>query len=291
MSPTALATVAATTTASLILSTTSSIAALQTSGPLHLNVKATGPDPLGISRVNGFYGPGTWADWFLTILASWYRLISNDKKRIDPNTWLYLLATNWAAIDLLRHTRIWEGLLDHGSATEFSEKKLGSIAAAMMLTWWGIFHGMMQLTFSMKDLGAENPRRQRGYRTITVAIGLLVPIVSLCVSVCKLDTFVFLNPFGQMPSAISPSLPALYWSAVEIRHHIVFLRLARLTSLYLIGIVLFMFWCLLLNLKSRRRDQITLWHFLFIILLYWYLTGTLLGVILLRGTWIDWLVS
>lgn len=38
--------------------------------PLHLSTTSTLPDSLGIAKVNGFYGPGAWSGWFLTIVSS-----------------------------------------------------------------------------------------------------------------------------------------------------------------------------------------------------------------------------
>jgi hypothetical protein len=64
---------------------------------LHLPVTAAPPDPLGIANVSGFYGPGSWAAWFLTGAASWLRIVRRDERNFDLNTWLFFAGTNWAA--------------------------------------------------------------------------------------------------------------------------------------------------------------------------------------------------
>jgi hypothetical protein len=59
-------------------------------------------DPYGIANVSGFYGPGAWSGWMLAMLASFIRIYTKPHARIDPNTWLFVLGTNWAAVDVLR---------------------------------------------------------------------------------------------------------------------------------------------------------------------------------------------
>src|SRR2546429_5716717 len=41
---------------------------------IYLAVSATPPDPLGIANVSGFYGPGAWPTWFLSVCGSWLHL-------------------------------------------------------------------------------------------------------------------------------------------------------------------------------------------------------------------------
>ncbi|KAF2652122.1 hypothetical protein K491DRAFT_681618 [Lophiostoma macrostomum CBS 122681] len=58
------------------------------------------PDPYGLTTISGFYGPGAWSGWYLANLASSLRIYTKPYARIDPNTWLFLTGTNWAAIDI-----------------------------------------------------------------------------------------------------------------------------------------------------------------------------------------------
>jgi hypothetical protein len=73
---------------------------------LPLPLSSEYPDPLGLSEVSGFYGPGTWAVWTITVFASWLGLLSGGAdKGFDANTWTYLLGLQWAAIDLIRQVK------------------------------------------------------------------------------------------------------------------------------------------------------------------------------------------
>jgi hypothetical protein len=59
-------------------------------------------DPLGISLVSGFYGPGAWTGWLLALCASYVRLYADPYAKLDPNTWLFLTGMNWASVDVFR---------------------------------------------------------------------------------------------------------------------------------------------------------------------------------------------
>ncbi|KAF2821923.1 hypothetical protein CC86DRAFT_410323 [Ophiobolus disseminans] len=52
-------------------------------------------------EVSGFYGPGAWAAWFITLFASWIPLIQDDYTH-NLHFISYALYTNWAAMDALR---------------------------------------------------------------------------------------------------------------------------------------------------------------------------------------------
>jgi hypothetical protein len=92
------------------------------------------PDILGISLVSGFYGPGSWTGWYLTLLASYVRLFTSDPDSVDPNTVLFMLGTNWAAVDFFRRT---SGLIDAGGFQE-----AGMIAASLTVVHRGNAHAM-----------------------------------------------------------------------------------------------------------------------------------------------------
>jgi hypothetical protein len=70
---------------------------------LYIAVTTAAPDLIGISKVNGWYGPGAWAAWFLTIVGSWCGLLRGSNAKIDLNTGAFLAGMNWAAVDLLRY--------------------------------------------------------------------------------------------------------------------------------------------------------------------------------------------
>lgn len=162
--------------------------------PVYLDVTSEPPDVLGIGNVSGFYGPGSWAGWFLSIVASWWRLIRASEERFDPNTWLFLLGTNWAAVGLFRGVRMAQSI-PSGSLTYAADlgSLKGSIGAAFNVTFWGIFHGSMQYFFTMMLF--EDPKSQR-YRLWTLFLGMMLPSLALMHSVALIRTM---------------NVPALYW--------------------------------------------------------------------------------
>jgi hypothetical protein len=54
-------------------STTSNL--ISTSTYIDLPITGEQLDPLGIADVSGFYGPGTWAGWYVTVAAAWWGVI------------------------------------------------------------------------------------------------------------------------------------------------------------------------------------------------------------------------
>jgi len=127
-----------------------------TSIPLILPVTADSPDVLGISLISGIYGPGTWTAWFLNIFASWRRVGGTDV--FDPNTCLFLVGMNWAAVDVVRITKAMNALNkeDEGGYQEKFNKYLGRFGAAFSVLFTGIYHTKYQLLFMMKS---SNKRR------------------------------------------------------------------------------------------------------------------------------------
>ena len=69
---------------------------------LYLPLSTDAPDLLGFASVNGFYGPGSWAAFFLAICASWISLIFQSTSGV-VSLCAYLLALNAVAVDHLRH--------------------------------------------------------------------------------------------------------------------------------------------------------------------------------------------
>ena len=169
------------------------------SGPLvYLDITSEPPHVLGIGNVSGFYGPGSWAGWLLSIVASWWRLIRASEERFDPNTWLFLLGTNWAAVGLFRGVRMAQSIPSDSLtyAADLGSLK-GSIGAAFNVTFWGIFHGSMQYFVTMMLF--EDPKTQR-HRLWTLFLGMMLPSLALMHSVALIRTMI---------------VPALYWYGIH----------------------------------------------------------------------------
>ncbi|KAJ5445952.1 hypothetical protein N7491_002034 [Penicillium cf. griseofulvum] len=165
--------------------------------PVYLAVTSEPPDVLGIGNVSGFYGPGSWAAWFISVVASWWRIIRISEESFDPNTWLFLLGTNWAVVGLFRGIRMAQSI-PRDSLTYDAElgSMKGSIGAAFIVTFWGTFHGLMQYLLTMVLF--DNLKTQR-YRLWTLLLGMILPSLALMHS----------DPLKTM------GVPTLYWHAMH----------------------------------------------------------------------------
>ncbi|KAJ5498591.1 hypothetical protein N7453_007642 [Penicillium expansum] len=166
--------------------------------PVYLDVTSEPPDILGIGNVSGFYGPGSWAGWFLSIVASWWRLIRASEERFDPNMWLFLLGTNWAAVGLFRGVRMAKSIpLDSLTYAADLNSLKGPIGAAFTVTYWGTFHGSMQYILTMMLFDTLEARRHRLW---TLLLGMILPFMALMHSAAPIKTM---------------GIPALYWYGIN----------------------------------------------------------------------------
>ncbi|KAF2490015.1 hypothetical protein BU16DRAFT_597614 [Lophium mytilinum] len=173
--------------------------------PKSLPISSSPPDVFGISQVSGFYGPGTWGAWVVTGAASWYRLVVDRRHVLDPNTWVFILAINWAAVDLIRHVHSLKVLKNSGD--DSSDKHLGSIGAAFTIVFWGVMHEIMQICgIQLIDEGSKRPRKVREGRVLTLVSGMVLPLTTLSF---MLFTFGFFNDTA-LPDSVWSNIPALY---------------------------------------------------------------------------------
>jgi len=142
---------------------------------LYIPAPATAPDPIGIAKISGRYGSGTWAAWFLTIMGAWLTIFRASEAKVDGNTWSYLIGTNWAAADLLRYVRLVQ------LAPTDSERMLllGPYAAAFNITYWGLFHAVWQLCWTFVMF---NKHKRAKRRVWTLLASLVLPFIALFAS-------------------------------------------------------------------------------------------------------------
>jgi len=67
--------------------------------------------------VSGFYGPGGWAAWCVSLIASWVPILLEDDT-YNLHLIAYALYMNWAAMDSFRHLSFGEKLVELGSRKE-----------------------------------------------------------------------------------------------------------------------------------------------------------------------------
>ena len=169
---------------------------------IHLQLNTSAPDPIGFAQVSGFYGPGAWAAWFLTLVGSWLAIVKAPG-RVDSNMLLYLAGLNWVAADLLRHMiRLHILKQAHNPAWM---KEAASVGAAFVVTWWGHFHASAQLAFCFQPVldVADIDEMQRG---LTLMIGSTLSAAALAASSWMLG-----------PLEVSSQIPAIFWNGMEVK--------------------------------------------------------------------------
>jgi hypothetical protein len=203
--------------------TTTTTPSTRTSTHLYLPVTFEPPDILGIGDVSGFYGPGAWSVWFISIVASWCRVLRASEDKFDPNTSMFLFTTNWAAVDLFRTVHsiesISKGLPSHNKE---SDKLRATLAAAFNVAFWGTFHAVLQL---LVILTWFDHFRIRTHRLRTLILGLIIPSLALLRSI---------RPAGDS------SVPALYWHGIDDPEHRFHVFLAGSTAIYIIPLSVFL---------------------------------------------------
>jgi hypothetical protein len=169
---------------------------------LHLEILSAKMSDLA-NEVNGFYGPGTWAAWVITLMASWIPILRKDYKS-NIHYISYALYTNWAAIDLFRQkpsTRTLQprSTEDPDDPLLLSREKV--MAAPFAVVGVGIVHAYMQYIICLRqhreeeklENGNVKAARRRSYIMLLgialPSIAWLVWIHGMCLEVLKSPIF------------------------------------------------------------------------------------------------------
>lgn len=198
------------------------------------------PDPLGILKVSGFYGPGNWSGWFLTILTSIISIIRRPDSTQMHDLILHLLGTNWAAIDLISQISAYIRL---DSSQDSNKERLllhGSIAAAIIITAWGTVASIIQATLVLKlSTAPTNPTNDDDTadqkpitpRVIVLLIGTFIPSLALSYFL------IFNTTTGTDYFGITKDLPAFYWKDSATNLHLGALHIAGGTGIITLVII------------------------------------------------------
>ncbi|KAH7402929.1 hypothetical protein BKA66DRAFT_436312 [Pyrenochaeta sp. MPI-SDFR-AT-0127] len=179
---------------------------------------------MGIDQVSGFYGPGAWTAWYLTLLASWVAVIRGDYTH-NVHHIGHMLYTSWASFDLYRQA------LSLSGETPMSNGRRGRMAAAFAVTFWGQFHGVAQLLFCFYENRRERPQSPSPAdirRRIRILLcGLDLPSL-LILSFLNKN---FLKSSEQTGSTVDSLIPALYFDGITPeQHHVVLLLTSSLMA-------------------------------------------------------------
>jgi hypothetical protein len=184
-------------------------------------------------QISGFYGPGPWAAWIITLAISWINTIQNDYTH-NMHFIGYALYTNFAAIKLIRqlnlaideekissvvrlnpgvpHYKIdWES-----NPVEVDEARRQMLAAAVAVVHVGIQTATMQIIacFYKERQPNFDPKEPIKRRRFIVSVGLVLPIgaiwyASIWISFDRLGVI-------MLPGSLLPGLTTLISSWVKI---------------------------------------------------------------------------
>ena len=127
-------------------------------------------------QVSGFYGPGAWAAWIITMFASWIPLLQADYTH-NLHFIGYAMYTNWAAIDLIRHG-IPAPPLDQHDLSDQDRARFENIAASIAVVQLGVYQVVMQLSVCHNRLHrmSQADRSLEARRRLILSIGAVLPL-------------------------------------------------------------------------------------------------------------------
>lgn len=181
------------------ISTSTDTLSTTTSTLLYLPVTLdANDDVLGIAEVSGLFGPGSWSGWFLTLVASWWRIMRASEETFDPNTAVFLFSINWTAIDVWRGISITQSIPQDALDGKLrASRGLASLGAALNLTIWGSLHAQLQLLATMMIFRSSKAKTRR---LLIHSVGLILPTITL---------------LRYTPLSGETRTPALYWHGME----------------------------------------------------------------------------
>jgi hypothetical protein len=216
-------------------------------------------DPLGITSVSGFYGPGSWIAWYLTLITSWIAVVRNDQSH-NLHQIGCLLYTNWAAIDVIR--RSVQSPPNDTIVASSPPLPNGPLGAALSVTWWGVVHATLQYTYTVfRNERASGPHYRKARRRYSLLeLGIILPAVAgLLVHI-----YVLQYDSGAL-------VPALYWPTVDLPQHRYMLKTIGAKALCMVGfsgpavrVVGYLGW-LILHTGRREEARMVLAMFFFMV--------------------------
>jgi hypothetical protein len=126
------------------------------------------------SQISGFYGPGTWAAWILSLVSSIIALRKHHDNHAALNLIPPILYINWTAVDLLKQLNV-----------EDISHELRASAAG--ITLWGLWY----FTLVQKILGAHHDEQCVNCKLRTIramgVLGFIVPCIALVATLFHTD--------------------------------------------------------------------------------------------------------
>jgi len=130
-------------------------------------------------QVSGFYGPGAWAAWVITMFASWIPLFQDDNYTHNLHFIGYAMYTNWAAIDLIRHG-IPASSQDQHHLSVQDRAWSNNFAASIAVIQLGVYQVVAQLLVCNNRLQyeyiAQADRSLEARRRLILSVGAVLPL-------------------------------------------------------------------------------------------------------------------
>ena len=130
-------------------------------------------------QVSGFYGPGAWAAWVITMFASWIPLLQDDNYTHNLHFMGYAMYTNWAAIDLIRHG-LRPGSPNQRDLSDLDRAWSDKMAASIAVIQVGVYQSVAQLLFCNNrlqyDYITQDDRSLEARRRLILSVGAVLPI-------------------------------------------------------------------------------------------------------------------
>jgi hypothetical protein len=161
-------------------------------------------------QTSGFYGSGASAAWAITMFASWIPLVQGDYTH-NLHFIVYALYTNWAAIDLLRHS-IRAPSFKHRDLSDSDRAWLDNMVASVTVIQMGIIQVVAQLLVcnyrSQNGSIAHVQRALDARRRLILTVGAILPV-----SIASFASIQFFSlAYSWPPSVISGILG--FWTVV-----------------------------------------------------------------------------
>ena len=137
--------------------------------------------PPDFSQISGFYGPGAWAAWVITMVASWVPVMQGDHTH-NLHFIGYALYTNWAAIDFIRQVNRDPGDNSDCSAAKQArlENTIASIAVMNVGTCQAV--GQMLVYIYLVAHKSTPSRHLSAVRRMHLSVGATLPLCIMCFS-------------------------------------------------------------------------------------------------------------
>lgn len=165
-------------------------------------------------QISGFYGPGAWAAWVITMLASWIPLLQGDYTH-NLHFIVYAVYTNWAAIDLIRYSSQAFPQDEH-DLSDIDQTRLDNMTASFAVVRIGVYQAVWQMLICHRFVATRrsHSKHPSTARRIFLAIGAVIPLSVACSAVLNYSQPNFVS--FLLVACLVFGICAVAWTACEL---------------------------------------------------------------------------